>query len=155
MDLINFMNFMLSPLQILKPHLTIFILAVSLTVIANLLNKIFIRKKKVREIKKRMAFLREKVHLAEKMNRPEELKKIFNEFVKINKELLKINLLSLLFPLLIIILFFPWLSSKFSGRIVAVLPFSLPFLGNSLDWLVWYVLVSLMVGWLIRNLFGD
>lgn len=39
-------------------------------------------------------------------------------------------------------------------RVAAKLPFSLPFIGNSLGWLGWYILVAIGLGQVFRKLLG-
>jgi len=153
--LIGIIDALLLPLSIFKSHIVIFIIAASLTLVANSLNKLFLRKMKFKDIKERIALLREKINQAEKHNKPEEMKKVFDEFMKVNKEFLRISLLATFISLPIVLIFFPWFSARFSGKVVAVLPFSLPFIGNSLNWIIWYILVSLAVSWLLKSFFGD
>jgi uncharacterized membrane protein (DUF106 family) len=51
-------------------------------------------------------------------------------------------------------LFLPWLNYTYEAKVVASLPFDVPFIGHELSWILWYVLVSFTIGWVIRKLFG-
>jgi uncharacterized membrane protein (DUF106 family) len=37
---------------------------------------------------------------------------------------------------------------------VAELPFNVPMVGSSVDWIFWYILVSFTIGWVVRKVFG-
>ena len=61
----------------------------------------------------------------------------------------------LIVSMIVIAIFLPWVQSKYEGfAAVASLPFNLPFVGSSLNWLYWYILVSLTIGWIVNKLFG-
>jgi uncharacterized membrane protein (DUF106 family) len=72
----------------------------------------------------------------------------------INSAYMKHMYKTLMVSIVALIIFFPWIRMKYGGMAVASLPFNAPFVGSSLDWLFWYLLVSFTIGWVTRKVFG-
>ena len=141
-----------SPILIFSPLLSLLLISVFLTVLVLVVNKIFINTKVMKEIKEKMEQIRELITNAQKAGNQEEAKKFLNEMMKINSEYMKHSFKTLIISIVIIGLFLPWLKYRYGGIVVANLPFAVPFIGTTLDWLLWYILVSLAIGWVIRKL---
>ncbi|MBI5872483.1 DUF106 domain-containing protein [archaeon] len=157
-QLINVFDIIFSPLIVLKPHISLLIISTFVTVLVLFTNKIFINKNVVREIKQKMENIREQITRAQKEGNMEEANKFLTEMMKTNGELMRHTLKGMIVSLIVLSLFLPWIKHTYEvtykGVIVAKLPFSLPYVGSSLDWLLWYVLVSITIGWIIRKLLG-
>lgn len=150
---INFaLDMVFSPLLVLSPLFSLLIISTFLTVLVLVINKIFVNTKVMKEIKGKMEEIREQVTAAQKAGNQSEAQKFLNEMMKINSEYMKHSLKALIISIVILSLFLPWLRYRFAGIPVAYLPFSIPFIGTSLDWLLWYILVSFAIGWVIRKL---
>jgi len=141
-----------SPVLIFSPMFSLLIISAVITILVLAIQRIFVNKKIVKQIKESMENIREQLMAAQKAGNDEEAQKFLSELMKINSNYMKHSLKALIVSLLIISLFLPWLKYRFEGGPVAHLPFSLPFIGTSLDWLLWYILVSIAAGWLIRKL---
>ena len=150
--LVQVFDFLLGPLTVFKPVVSLLLVSTILTVIVILLNRALVNKDLLKEIKSRMEETREKMTKAQKDGRTEDVDKFLAEMVKSNNEYMKHTFKTLLASLIVLALFLPWIKYKFEGMSVAALPFNLPLLGSQLDWIWWYVLISLAVGWVIRKI---
>jgi|GEM_PF-1102606 uncharacterized membrane protein (DUF106 family) len=152
---VTMVDLALSPLFIFKPHLVILILAFVLTFFISILNFFVTDRKVMNEIRKKLVEIKEKITLAQKEGNMEKVNEFLTELMKVNKQYLKINLKSTLISFGIFLFFVPWFYYKFGKTAVVNLPFSLPILGSSLNWVIWYFLVSFTTAWLVRKLMGE
>jgi len=152
---VTMVDLLLSPLFIFKPHLVILILAFTLTSFVSILNFFLTDRKVMNEIKEKLTEIKEKITQAQKEGNMEKVNEFLGELMKVNKQYLKMNLKSTLISFGIFLFFVPWFYYKFGKTAVVTLPFSLPVLGSSLNWVVWYFLVSFATAWLVRKLMGE
>lgn len=153
--LINALNVLLSPLLILKPHLVILILASALTITGTVFKTLFIGKRRIIEMKKEIAKIMDKINLAQKSGDQKIMQKYMNELFKLQRTYFKMNLIPILFSLSLFLIFAPWFQASFSAESVVVLPISIPIIGKSINWIIWYIMISICVAWLIEKLFGE
>jgi uncharacterized membrane protein (DUF106 family) len=145
---------MLSPLNFLSPHISLLIISLVLTLIVIAINRLCVNKKLIEEIKRRIEEIRENLTQAQKAGNMEEVNKFLNEMMKANSQYMRQMLKAIVISIAVLVLFLPWLNYKYSGMAVVNLPFQLPFVGSSLNWVYWYVLVSFVMGWVIKKLLG-
>ena len=145
----------LSPLLALKPHVALFIFSSLLTTIIYGINKVMINKKVAKEIKDKLAFVKENLTKAQKEGRKDDIKKFLSEYMAINNQHLRQTFKVMIVTFVVVIVLFPWASTRFSGITVAKLPFALPLIGTSLGWLAWYIIVSITGSWLLRKFIGE
>ena len=88
-----------------------------------------------------------------KMNN-EVLTKLAKEAMKVNFQMLKLKSKSMILVLLLTFPFFPWLNYHFSGISIAKLPISIPLIGSSVGWILWYIFVSLTITYLTQKIIG-
>ena len=143
-----------SPLTALPYYESVLIISAALTLLVLGINRLLINKDVAREIKNRMAEIKEKLNHAQKLGDKENANKLMNEMMKTNTEYMKHTFRALIVSMVVISLVLPWVGQKYKGLAVATLPFNLPIVGASLDWIWWYVLVSLTLGWLANKLLG-
>lgn len=152
--LVGVFDVFLSPLMMFQPHIALMIISAAITLAVTIVGAAFTNKEAVKGIKDRMEAVRENLVKAQKDKNMESVNKFLNELVKINNEYMKQMMKSMFVSLIFITAFIPWLRYKYESMTVAVLPFELPVIGSSLDWLLWYILVSFAVGWVVRKLLG-
>lgn len=143
------------PILSFPPLISLALFSVFLATLIVTLNKIFVKRKVLEEIKQKIEETREMLAKAQREGDKEKINKFLNELMKINSEYMRYSLKVLLISFTVIILFLPWLNSRFKGLIVAILPFSLPIIGSKLNWFYWYVFASLVVGWIIKKMIGE
>jgi len=141
-----------APLLIFSPIVSLLAISTFLTVIILIINRIFLNTKVMKEIKDKMEEIREQLTAAQKSGNADDIKRFLDEMMKTNSEYMKHSFKALIISIIIISLFLPWIRHRYEGIPVANLPFAVPFLGTSLDWLWWYIIVSLMIGWVIKKL---
>jgi uncharacterized membrane protein (DUF106 family) len=152
---LNFaLDFLFAPLTAFPVHVTIFIFSFFLTSLLLGINRLLLNKNLVKQIRERMESARENLNQAQKEGNKENIQKFLNELMHINNQYMRQTIKTLFASLIVLAIFLPWLSYKFGTATAAVLPFDVPFLGTSISWLYWYVLVSFTIGWLLRRLFG-
>lgn len=141
-----------APLLLFNPIVSLLILSAFFTILVLVINRIFLNAKVMKEIKYKMEEIREKMTAAQKSGNTEESKKFLDEMMKTNSEYMKHSFKALIISIVVISLFLPWIRYRYAGMPVAHLPFAIPFIGTTLDWFWWYVIVSLMIGWVIKKL---
>lgn len=153
--LISGMEILFSPLTFMPPFISIFFISLILTFLVFLVNLRTTRGKYLKELKKRIEEIRENLTKAQKERNQKKMEEFFQELLKLNKEYLKHSFKAIFISFVIIITILPWLQFKYEGMVIATLPFSLPFIGQKMNWMGWYLLVSFTVAWIIRNLIGE
>ena len=143
-----------SPITTFPYYVSVLIISVILTLTVLGINRLLINKNIAKEIKTKMEEIKENLNKAQKLGDKENANKLVNEMMKTNNEYMKHSFKALIVSMLVISLILPWVGQKYKGLAVATLPFNLPFIGHSLEWLWWYVLVSITLGWIANKLFG-
>ncbi|MBI4010310.1 MAG: DUF106 domain-containing protein [Candidatus Aenigmarchaeota archaeon] len=143
-----------SPLTILPHYVSVLILSSMLTMLVLSINRLLVNKDVAKSIRTKMEEIKENLNQAQKLGDKENVNKLINEMMKTNNEYMKHTLKALVVSMLVISLILPWVGEKYKGLTVASLPFNLPFVGHSFDWLLWYFLVSLTLGWIANKMFG-
>lgn len=152
--LISFFDLIFSPLLVLKPHISLFIISSLIAILVILVNKFLVDRKKIEEIKKRMEEIRLKITEVQKNGNQEYANKLLDELLKVNTEHLKQSLKAIIVTLALISFILPWIKYRYDGMAVLNLPFSIPIIGSSFSWVIWYFLVSFVVSWILRKIFG-
>jgi len=153
--LIGALNIIFSPLSAFSPVVSLLIVSAFLTVLVLGLNRIVTNRKLIKEIKDKMQEIRENLNNAQKMGDKENTNKYLAEMMSMNNTYMKQTFKAMIVSLVVLGLFLPWLRYRYEGMAVATLPFALPFIGSSLSWLYWYILVSFSIGWVLGRFLGD
>ncbi len=144
-----------SPLLMLKPHVGLFIFSAVLTAIIYGINKLMVNRKVAKEIKDKLAVVKENLTKAQKDGRKEDINKFLGEYMAVNNQYLRQTFKVMMVTFVVVIVLFPWASARFGGIAVASLPFTLPIIGDSMSWIVWYILISITGSWLLRKFIGE
>ncbi|MBU5678409.1 MAG: EMC3/TMCO1 family protein [Candidatus Aenigmatarchaeota archaeon] len=129
----------------------IFLLSFLTSLITTLIYKFTIDQNKARAIKTNIKILSEKAKEKQKSNDKEEFNKILQEIMKLNSEFTRMTfkpMIISLFPALLILFF---LKSICNGK-EFYLPISLPYIGNSYGWLLFYIIFSIVFTIFTRRL---
>jgi uncharacterized membrane protein (DUF106 family) len=153
--LVNGFNLIFSPLFAFSPIVSLLIVSSFLTILVLGLNRVVTNRKLIKEIKDRMEQVRENLTAAQKIGDKENVNKLLAEMMSVNNTYMRQTFKAMIVSLVVIALFLPWLRYKYEGMTVATLPFTLPFIGNSLSWIYWYILVSFSIGWVVGKFLGD
>ena len=151
-----------APVLSLNPVFALFLMSTVLTLIVIAGNALVLNRKMIREIKDKMEEIRENITKAQKEGNKDDLSKFLNEFMALNNSYMKSMYKTFIVSIVVLILFFPWLGTKFDS-VTLGFPFTaqevasvtLPVIGYNIKaWMIWYVLVSFTMGWVIRKLLG-
>ncbi|MEM7821197.1 MAG: EMC3/TMCO1 family protein [Candidatus Aenigmatarchaeota archaeon] len=151
---INLFDFVFSPITLLKPHVSLLIISTILTLIAFFLNRVFVDRNFLKEIKNKMDEIRANLINAQKNGNSEEMNRFLGEMMKLNREYIRHTLKATIISILILAIFLPWMKYKFSGMVVAT-PFNIPIIGSTLSWLYWYMLIAIAISWFFNKLLSD
>lgn len=153
--LLVLVNPVFAPLLLFKPHVALFVFALILTTIIFGINKLMINRKVAKEIKDKLATVKENLTKAQKEGKKDEINKFLSEYMAINNQYLRQTFKVMMVTFVVVIVLFPWASTRFSGISVAKLPFTLPIIGTNMGWIAWYILVSITGSWLLKKFIGD
>jgi len=148
------MDAALAPLMQFGPMVSLFAVSAVITVGITLLGRLLTNNKAVKELRTKMQELREQMTAAQKTGDKGAVNRLLEQTMLMNNEFMKHSYKSLFVSLLVISIFLPWLRHSYEGLAIASLPFALPFVGTGLNWVVWYILVSFTIGWVVRKMFG-
>lgn len=143
-----------SPLNMFPPIISLMILSTFLTLLIIFVTRLFVNMKVLREIKEEMEKVRELLTQAQKQGDKEAADGHLKKMMEVNSRYMQHSFKATIVSIVVLAMFLPYLQFKYGGTTVARLPFDVPFIGGSLSWLYWYVLVSFMAGWVIRKMIG-
>jgi len=161
MILNSILNFLFSPLTLLPPAFSIFILATLVSGIMIFINKKTIwseEGKKIQEKMKGDKKLKEQLDAAQKKGDKKKIeqlnKKSLEEQSKYMMEYMKFSLKPILISLLIAIIILPWLSETYKNTTVVIIPKFIPLIGGlELTWIWWYIICALAISLLGKKIF--
>lgn len=121
--------------------------------VITLVYRFLINQNEVKELKSKLKEKQEKTKELQKSN-PEEAKRAMAEMLKLSNKQLRMSMKPMMVSLIIfIVIVLPILPNLFPD-VVVYLPFSLPYIGNDLGWLAWYVIVSVPLNSVFRRIIG-
>ncbi|NOZ81969.1 MAG: hypothetical protein GXO63_02355 [Candidatus Micrarchaeota archaeon] len=127
------LNAVFSPLLVLGPAVAEAVIAVMLSFFSVLFYRYFSDHTRLREIERKL----------KKTEKTEEV-------LELVRERFRLSMKPMIFGMLLVLAFIPWISHTFSGPVVE-LPFSLPLLGSDIGWLAWYIIVSIPATLIFRK----
>ncbi len=153
--LVGTLDFAFGPLlTTFGPALSLFLISSFITILVIVFNRIVTDREIVSELKEKMEDIREQLTSAQKSGNKDETARFLNEMMDLNTQYMKQMYKTLFVSLIVITIFLPWVKYSYSGMAVAKLPFNAPVIGSNLNWMVWYILVSFTIGWVVRKIFA-
>jgi uncharacterized membrane protein (DUF106 family) len=143
-----------APLNIFPPIISLLLISSFLTILVIVITKFFVNTKLLKEIKDEMEKIREQLTAAQKEGNHELANDHLKKMMEVNSKYMKHSFKAVIISIIVLGLFLPYLKFKYEGITIAQLPFTIPFIGNSLSWLYWYIVVSFMIGWVVRKVIG-
>ncbi len=130
----------------------------SLTVISILLSfmttffyRFLVDQRSMKEVRHNMEHYRELSKAAEKEKNMEKMNENVSKMMELNKKYFSLSMKPMIASLAVFAFVFPWMGAKFAG-VSANLPFSLPVIGERLDWFGWYFLLAIPGSIITRKL---
>lgn len=138
----------------------IFLVSALVSGIISLITARVVDQTEMKALKSKMSKIQEKLREAQKEGDAKKVTKIQREMMENSSELWQKSMKPMLYTMIPILLIFTWLSEYnvleayvAQRGYVVQLPFVMPWIGNKLGWLGWYVLSSFATSPLIRKLF--
>ncbi len=128
------------------------LISVGIAFLIALIYKFLANHEEIRNIKLGMKEKQAKLKEFQKTN-PSEATKIANEMMALSSKQMRMSMKPMMVTMLLVFITLPFVAGLFPGNVVD-LPFTLPFLGSSLTWLWWYMMVSIPFGVLFRKMLG-
>lgn len=150
----NALAVVFSPLNAFPPIVSVLFLSSFLTILVIAVTKLFVNTKLLREIKDEMEKIREQLTSAQKEGNKELANDHLKRMMEVNSKYMQHSFKAVIISIVVLGLFLPYLNFKYNGLTVAQLPFAVPFIGHSIGWLYWYVVVSFTIGWVVRKIIG-
>lgn len=149
-----------SPLLFFKPHVTLFLFAAILAIIVTMINKLMMNKKALKELKESLTNTRERLTKAQKEGKKDDINKLLNEYLLINNKYMAQTFKTVFVSFIVIIILFPWANHRFSEMTIISHPFTsmlsaMPLIKLLPNWLVWYILSSVSISWVLRKFVGE
>ena len=126
--------------------------SIVITLLITLFYKFLINQNDARQLKASMKEKQAKAKELQKTN-PQEANRVVNEMMALSSKQMKMNMKPMLLTFVLVGITLPYFAQAFPGDVVS-LPVSIPFLGSSLNWFWWYVLVSIPLGYFFRKILG-
>lgn len=136
-----------APILMFPPMIAEAIITAFMMFTSSMFSKYLVDQEAVRTIKNEIKSLQTKAKELQK-TAPQEANKLFSEILKLNNKYMKLNLKPMIATMTLVILFFPWLSSVFLGKVVFTI------FGFTFGWLLWYIILSLVFSMIFRKLLG-
>ncbi len=142
------MDSMFAPLFILPPVLSVVMFSTLLSLITLGFNRLLMKKEVVKGLKDRMKELNKTIKQATKDGDKETMSSSMKEMMTLNRSFMRENMKVMAASMVVGIVFFVYMSAKYSGL-------TIPVLGFNINWLYWYVITSLAISMLLRKVTGD
>ena len=156
----NLVDPIFNPLLNLNHVVALLIFSGILTSIIYFINKIFVNQKELKKMRQDITEVREKLSQAQKDGNKDEINKLLNDMMTINNDYFKQTFKTLIVSMIVLLLLFPWANHTFGDQTVITHPFIsfislVPLLNLIPNWLVWYILSSITISWLLRKFIGE
>ncbi|MEM5798180.1 MAG: EMC3/TMCO1 family protein [Candidatus Aenigmatarchaeota archaeon] len=127
------------------------LITICIMFVVSFIYRISINPSEMRDLKKQIEKYRIEADKARKNNEKEKAEKLMNEMLKVSQKQLRLNLKPLMISGIVFLLTLSWMSRYFTGFEIS-LPFSIVFLGNSISWFLWYILLAITSTQIFRKL---
>ncbi|MEM7822740.1 MAG: EMC3/TMCO1 family protein [Candidatus Aenigmatarchaeota archaeon] len=127
------------------------LITICIMFVVSFIYRISINPNEMRDLKKQIEKYRIEADKARKNNEKEKAEKLMNEMLKVSQKQLRLNLKPLMISGIVFLLTLSWMSRYFTGFEIS-LPFSIVFLGNSISWFLWYILLAITSTQIFRKL---
>ncbi len=133
----------------------VFVVAIIVGVISVVAQYVLVDQEKLRTIREEVTEFNKRLMQAQKSGSKKELKKLETQKKKAQQkqsEMMGMTMKPMLLTFIPIVIFFGWVRSQpAASELVIDLPFTLPYFGDTLGWLGWYLLCSLFFTQVLRK----
>jgi len=137
----------------MQPFIELLVWSVLLAFVTALLYRVLTKPAEMRRVKQEMNDLKERANKATKSGDTKEATRLTTEMLKGNQAVFKMNMKPMMASMLLFIFVLGWLAARFADMSISA-PFSIPFIGDSLNWFWWYFIVVIAGNFIFRKLLG-
>lgn len=150
MGFYEIMDLVFSPLMGLPNILIIICISVFVGLISTIAYKFLTDQPLMKEYKEELK--RSQKAMKENKDNPEKMREWSNKSMKANMKYMSQTMKPMLVTIIPFIIIFRWLGHTFGDTVIIPLPFTLPLIGASFEWLGTYVIFSLILTTGLRKL---
>ncbi len=132
-------------------YIEVLVVSVALSLLSVLISKFATNQTAIKGMKGDMKALNAKIKKAQKEGNQKEVSRLSSELMKISGKQFQMNMKPMFISLFIFISVF-WFFGMFYEELTVASPVNLPFLGNSLGWFHWYLMIVLPGSFMFRKL---
>jgi uncharacterized membrane protein (DUF106 family) len=134
----------------------VFVVAIIVGIVSVSAQYVLVDQRRLREIREEQSDYQKKMLQAQKSGNKKELRKLETRKKRVQQqqtEMMGMTMKPMFLTMLPIIIFFGWVRSQpVASELVIDLPFTLPYFGDSLGWLGWYLLCSFFFTQTLRKI---
>jgi uncharacterized membrane protein (DUF106 family) len=135
------------------PFQELFLYSLGLSLLLALLYRFLTNPKELKRIKQELSYYREKVNSAQKVGNDAEVKRLSSEMMKASSAQFKASMKPMFASMIIFFFALGWFSTTFA-ELAVTLPFAIPFLGPTLNWFWWYLIITVPATMVFRKALG-
>lgn len=133
--------------------LEMLLVSVGLALLLAVLYRLLTKPEEMKKIKREMEFFKDKANKAQKAGDLEEMKKQTNEMMKASQKQMKQTMKPMFASMVIFFVVLGWLTTAYAELAIST-PFVIPFIGNSLNWFWWYLIIVIPANLVFRKALG-
>ena len=135
----------------LPGYMEMLIWASLLSLMMVILTKFLTDQNLIKNIKKEMKILNDKIKRAQKEGKTGDVSKHTNEMLKLSSKQMRQSLKPMIFSFGIFIVAI-WFFGMYYADLIVTAPFTVPFIGKELNWFWWYFFIVFGTNFLFRKL---
>ena len=139
--------------MVLSPVVEMFGISLALSFVLALVYRLAINPEKMKSLKAEVKSYQQKMKQVKQAGNKEEQAKFVSEMMKANQKMMKAQMKPMMASLVVWLLISQWLAVAYAS-VLATLPFPLPVVGSSLNWIGIYILVTAPFIYIFRKLLG-
>ncbi len=148
------MDIIFAPIISLTPLLSILVFAAILSVVSIVFSKLLMKKGYMKEMKMKQKELQKRMKDAQKEGDQKTVSKNMKEMMSMQGRYMKDNMKPMIATLGVGIVILLYMSNKFA-EVSITLPFEIPLLGSSINWIWWYIIASVGISMGLRKAIGE
>jgi uncharacterized membrane protein (DUF106 family) len=132
-------------------YIEVLMIATGLSLASVLISKYLGNQKGVKNLKAEMKSLNASIKKAQKAGDTKEMNRLSGNLMKLSSKQFQLNMKPMMFSMMLFFGMFAFFGTYYAELVIPA-PFSIPFIGNSMGWFHWYLMIVLPGSFLFRKL---
>jgi uncharacterized membrane protein (DUF106 family) len=133
-------------------YIEVLLITAVMSLASVLISKYMGDQRAVKNLKQEMKSLNERVRKSQKSGDTKEVSRLSSELMKLSGKQFQLNMKPMMITMVLFLGVFWFVIRAFYSEIVVTAPLNIPFVGNSLGWFYWYLLIAIPTGLMFRKL---